>query len=504
MLLGSQMTYLGNLTSLTRKGVIDKAGTAETFGLLDKLTIGYSGNQRSWVNPSTEALPFEGMTGVGLNGVGIPCTYDASGRLNCDDLRGIESIEYDNDGHPVRIVFTSGNEQRDVWDGLGNHLATEYYTPQSMGGKEPYITKSYGGDGQVEYRLGPDIGSSINKVLRYTRFAGGYFDQNSTPHYYVTDYQGNITGSVNSVPEIEEETNYYPYGEPWREIKDNPFTFSGNERLPNDGLNEYDFNARRYYAALPTFLSWDVLNEQYPWLSPYAYCAGNPIRMIDPSGNRPTDYEAALMAQAAYKDKKYDDTIKILAAKDWVISDYTTAIKYNHPAGSGIGIQSILFQKTDKNGVTEYAYTFAGTNSIEDAVEDITQVFGLSPEYNKAIENAKKLSDELENKELTFIGHSMGGGNAIAASMATKRNAITFNTAIVSPFTRIINGLSDSGEIVNYISSSNPICGYSLCLDPISIIQNKCGMKPPGLIVPVYTGYLPTHEIKDIVKSLQP
>ena len=276
----------GNLTSLTRKGVIDKAGTTETFGLLDKLTIGYSGNHRSWVNPSTEALPFEGMTGVGLNGVGIPCTYDASGRLNCDDLRGIESIEYDNDGHPVRIVFTSGNEQRDVWDGLGNHLATEYYTPQSMDGKEPYITKSYGGDGQVEYRLGPDIGSSINKVLQYTQFPGGYFDQKGAPHYYVKDYQGNNTAVIDSAAKIISETGYYPYGEPWREIKDNPFTFSGNERLLNDGLNEYDFNARRYIAAIPAFSSWDALNEQYPWLSPYAYCAGNPIRMIDPSGNR--------------------------------------------------------------------------------------------------------------------------------------------------------------------------------------------------------------------------
>ena len=296
---------IGNLTSLTRKGVIDKAGTAETFGLLDKLTIGYSGNQRSWVNPSTEALPFEGMTGVGLNGVGIPCTYDASGRLNCDGLRGIESIEYDNDGHPVRIVFTSGNEQRDVWDGLGNHLATEYYTPQSMDGKEPYITKSYGGDGQVEYRLGPDIGSSINKVLRYTRFAGGYFDQNSAPHYYVTDYQGNITGTVNSVPEIEEETTYYPYGEPWREIKDNPFTFSGNERVLNDGLNEYDFNARRYIAAIPAFSSWDALNEQYPWLSPYAYCAGNPIRMIDPSGNRIVVWDNGAEWELRYENDYY-------------------------------------------------------------------------------------------------------------------------------------------------------------------------------------------------------
>lgn len=62
--------------------------------------------------------------------------------------------------------------------------------------------------------------------------------------------------------------------------------FSGNERLLVDGLNEYDFHARRYNAAIPAFTSWDACNEQYPWLSPYAYCAGNPINLTDASGNR--------------------------------------------------------------------------------------------------------------------------------------------------------------------------------------------------------------------------
>ena len=494
---------IGNLTSLTRKGVIDKAGTAETFGLLDKLTIGYSGNHRSWVNPSTEALPFEGMTGVGVNGISIPFTFDASGRLNCDDLRGIESIEYDNDGHPVRIVFTSGNEQRDVWDGLGNHLATEYYTPQSMDGKEPYITKSYGGDGQVEYRLGPDIGSSINKVLRYTRFAGGYFDQNSAPHYYVTDYQGNITGTVNSVPEIDNETNYYPYGEPWREIKDNPFTFSGNERLPNDGLNEYDFNARRYYAVMGSFTSWDSLAEKYPWLSPYAYCAGNPIRFIDNDGKEPTGYEAALMASAVYKDKSlYKYRIETLQKLNWHISSRMTSIQKNHPADTGIGLQSMLFEKTVE-GVTEYAYVYAGTNSFEDAVEDVTQLAGLSPEYSTAVMNARVLETELGDSELTFVGHSMGGGNAIAASMATGRTAITFNTAVVSPLTSLINSLGEGGKIINYVSTGHTVLG-DICLDPVTMIQTAMGMYPKGERRQVFMpNLLPTHKIDDIIENIR-
>ena len=284
-----------------------------------------------------------------------------------------------------------------------------------------------------------------------------------------------------------------------------PFLFSGNERLLVDGLNEYDFHARRYNAAIPAFTSWDACNEKYPWLSPYAFCAGNPICKIDPTGEEPTNYEAALMAQAVYKNKdSYKGIIKSLNHMDWYISDHNSSINYNHSAKTGIGIQSMLFQKTNKDGVTEYAYVYAGTNSWEDALEDITQLVGLSPEYSKAIENAKQLSSELETNELTFVGHSMGGGNAIAAGMATGRTAITFNTAIVSAATMLFNGLSAPNKVVNYISTSNPILGFNICLDPISTIQNLCGMRPPGMIIPICTGYLPTHSIADVVDALKP
>ena len=38
------------INSLSRKGVIDKAGTKETFGLLDELRMDYSGNIFQWLN----------------------------------------------------------------------------------------------------------------------------------------------------------------------------------------------------------------------------------------------------------------------------------------------------------------------------------------------------------------------------------------------------------------------------------------------------------------------
>lgn len=106
------------------------------------------------------------------------------------------------------------------------------------------------------------------------------------------------------------------------------------------------------------------------------------------------------------------------------------------------GLQSTIFQRTNaKTGKTEYAYVFAGTNSIEDGIEDISQVTLGAPQYNVAIDNARKLSNELKDSELTFVGHSLGGGLAAAASMVTGKAAITFNRASVSDRTKSINNL---------------------------------------------------------------
>lgn len=54
-----------------------------------------------------------------------------------------------------------------------------------------------------------------------------------------------------------------------------------------------------------------------------------------------------------------------------------------------------------------------------------------------AVANAEILSSILKEKygnnvDFTFVGHSLGGGEAAAASMATGFDAITFNPAAVT------------------------------------------------------------------------
>ena len=51
------------------------------------------------------------------------------------------------------------------------------------------------------------------------------------------------------------------------------------------GVNLYDSGAR-FQANTGAFLSADPMAEKYYGISPYAYCAGNPVNLVDPEGKK--------------------------------------------------------------------------------------------------------------------------------------------------------------------------------------------------------------------------
>ncbi|MBQ1932221.1 MAG: hypothetical protein II360_01850 [Muribaculaceae bacterium] len=60
--------------------------------------------------------------------------------------------------------------------------------------------------------------------------------------------------------------------------------YGGKELQTMNGLNLYDFHARWQDYATCWFTTQDPLAEKYYALSPYIYCAGNPIMLTDPTG----------------------------------------------------------------------------------------------------------------------------------------------------------------------------------------------------------------------------
>ena len=63
-----------------------------------------------------------------------------------------------------------------------------------------------------------------------------------------------------------------------------PFVFTGKERDEETG---YGYFGARYmdHELMTGWLSVDPMADKYPSISPYAYCAWNPIRLIDSNGD---------------------------------------------------------------------------------------------------------------------------------------------------------------------------------------------------------------------------
>ena len=70
--------------------------------------------------------------------------------------------------------------------------------------------------------------------------------------------------------------------------------------IPYCSVYSYTYFGARYmdYELMAMWLSVDPLADKYPSISPYAYCAGNPVRLMDPDGNE------AIENDDWYKDGK--------------------------------------------------------------------------------------------------------------------------------------------------------------------------------------------------------
>ena len=294
----------GNIMELSRRGLKQDG----VYGTIDNLTIHLNGNQvmeakdvaLRVTRPGT--LDFDNANG----GNWYQYQYNSDGALMIDESRGIALIEYDDNNNPQRIQFTNGNVIKYVYTSTGIKLRTIHYTAV------PNITVPLGA--KRELILGPsgDVLSAdtteyhaglifINGQPSMYPFDDGYCSLRTPTgipsiafHYYDRDHLGNNRIVVNaSSGEVEQVTNYYPFGTVFSDsTTHNPgfqkFKYNGKELDLAHGLNTYDYGARQYDPILPKWDRIDPLAETNYNVSPYAYCANNPVRFIDPDGK---DYD---------------------------------------------------------------------------------------------------------------------------------------------------------------------------------------------------------------------
>ena len=113
--------------------------------------------------------------------------------------------------------------------------------------------------------------------LNYTEMQHSVRSQHLGSASWITDHSGMAVQHIQYLPYGEPYINQRPFGYSER------FTFTGKERDEETGYGYFD--ARYTDLELMTIcLSVDPMADKYPSISPYAYCAWNPVKLVDPDG----------------------------------------------------------------------------------------------------------------------------------------------------------------------------------------------------------------------------
>ena len=253
---------------------------------------------------------------------GLGMQYDKNGNLICDGDRGISRISYNILNLPDTIHFINGNEIISLYDAAGCKYKSIVYTasaPKSTSNLDlaysMYETETNDFDiteynGNIQTRYTPL--DTTRRIFNST----GYYDSKTNAYYhYIKDHIGNVCAVVNSaVDTTVQSTIYYPSGVPMAKtlgrnvsasqynamgiqetmnfgLAEQPYLYNGKEYITAHDLNEYDSQARRYYASIMRTTTMDPMCESFYHISPYAWCGNNPIRKVDEDGQYYFDWD---------------------------------------------------------------------------------------------------------------------------------------------------------------------------------------------------------------------
>ena len=256
--------------------------------------------------------------------------------------------------------------------------------------------------------------------------------------YYHHDGHGNVTAVTDENGAVLKSYEYDAFGVELNEDASdgNPFRYCGAYYDKETGL--YYLINRYYDPSLGRFTQRDPTKDGSNW---YIYCYNDPINLLDALGLKPTKEAAAYLASHIY-DYGKDNAVNSPMVAGWKIVDVpdtSPRIGVYIPAGDSV------------ENASEYAIVFRGTDNLGDVVSDFQEKYLTnSQDMKEVISFAKQFANEHQGKEITFVGHSKGGGEAIAAATATNGHAITFNAANFNFSGYGLQAPKDKYKIENY------------------------------------------------------
>ena len=189
---------------------------------------------------------------------------------------------------------------------------------------------------------------------------------------------------------------YLPWGEDFVDQRSTTwnamYTFSAKEKDAETGYSY--FGARYYNSDLSVWLNVDPQASKYPSLSPYVYCADNPIKLVDPNGEAFTpetvwDIINVVMGAASFAGNISSGNY-IGAGIDAIglLYDAAATAIPGLPAGASSSIGAIRLVKS-----TNQLYkTIEKVNKLNIASKN-QNLFSLSKRASNAVKDHLKLDD---------------------------------------------------------------------------------------------------------------
>ena len=137
-------------------------------------------------------------------------------------------------------------------------------------------------------RWSVENGALVPESIAITGGRAVFADNSWATNYYITDHLGSVRAVTDAEGEVLGTFDYMPYGSEIssRSSTTTDYRFTGKERQSMVNNSIYDSFAR-FQNTYGRFMSIDPKAESFYHISPYAYCAGDPVNLVDPDGEFP-------------------------------------------------------------------------------------------------------------------------------------------------------------------------------------------------------------------------
>jgi len=156
------------------------------------------------------------------------------------------------------------------------------------------------------------------------------------------------------------------------------FHFTGKEKDPETG---YSYFGARYldHELMTMWLSVDPMADKYPSLSPYAYCAWNPVKMVDPDGLTPRIYVETNGVGHAFVSVEIKGKLIVYTYGRYLGGDKNkSAFNSLDPTGKGVLIRltgedaaNYIRDKVERMNASVYEFSDASDEKVMQYYEDL-------------------------------------------------------------------------------------------------------------------------------------